>query len=58
MFEATLTMLPNRKMKRIVIERQRDNLLGFAKVLDNKLEEIARRFQVPDYQVRHSFVTA
>jgi len=37
---------------RIALERQRDNLLGFAKVLDNKLEEIARRFQVPDYQVR------
>jgi len=37
---------------RIALERQRDNLLGFAKVLDNKLEEIAQRFQVPDYQVR------
>ena len=37
---------------RIALARQRDNLLGFAKVLDNKLEEIAQRFQVPDYQVR------
>jgi len=37
---------------RIALERQRDNLLGFAKVLDNKLEEIAQRFQVPAYQVR------
>ena len=33
---------------RIALERQRDNLLGFAKVLDNKLQEIAQR----DYQVR------
>jgi hypothetical protein len=37
---------------RIALARQRDNLLGFAKVLDNKLEEIVQRFQVPDYQVR------
>jgi hypothetical protein len=37
---------------RIALERQRDNLLGFAKVLDNKFEEIAQRFQVPAYQVR------
>jgi hypothetical protein len=40
------------KPVRIALERQRDNLLGFAKVLDHKLEEIAQRFQVPDYQVR------
>jgi len=37
---------------RIALERQRDNLPGFANVLDNKLAEIALRFQVPDYRVR------
>ena len=34
---------------RIALEQQRDKLLSFAKVLDNKLEEIAQRFQVPVY---------
>jgi hypothetical protein len=37
---------------RIALERQREHLLGFAKVLDGKLAEIAQRFQVPGYQVR------
>ena len=37
---------------RIALTRQCDNLLSFVKVLDNKLEEIAQRFQVQDYQVR------
>jgi hypothetical protein len=37
---------------RVALERQRENLLGFAKVLDAKLAEIAQHFQVPDYQVR------
>jgi len=37
---------------RIALERQRENLLGFARVLDDKLTEIAQRFQVPEYQVR------
>ena len=37
---------------RVALERQRETLLGFAKVLDAKLAGIARQFQVPDYQVR------
>lgn len=37
---------------RVALERQRESLLGFAKVLDTKLAKIARQFQVPDYQVR------
>jgi hypothetical protein len=37
---------------RVALERQRENLLGFAKVLDAKLADIGRHFQVPDYQVR------
>lgn len=37
---------------RIALVRQREHLLGFARVLDAKLAEIAQRFQVPDYQVR------
>jgi hypothetical protein len=37
---------------RIALARQRENLLGFARVLDNKLAEIAQRFQVPDYHAR------
>jgi len=37
---------------RIALTRQRENLLGFARVLDNKLAEIAQHFQVPDYHVR------
>jgi hypothetical protein len=37
---------------RVALKRQRDNLLGFAKVLDGKLAAIAHRFDVPDYQVR------
>jgi len=37
---------------RTALERQRERLLGFARVLDGKLAEIARRFQVPDFQVR------
>ena len=37
---------------RVTLTRQCDNLLSFVKVLDNKLEEIAQRFQVQDYQVR------
>lgn len=37
---------------RVALERQREDLLGFAKVLDTKLAGIARQFQVPDYQVR------
>ena len=37
---------------RTALERQRDDLLGFAGVLDEKLADIAERFQVPLYQVR------
>lgn len=37
---------------RVALERQRGPLLGFSRVLDTKLAEIARQFQVPDYQVR------
>jgi len=37
---------------RVALKRQRDHLLGFAKVLDGKFAAIARRFDVPDYQVR------
>ena len=37
---------------RTALERQRDDLLGFARVLDEKLADIAERFQVPLYQVR------
>jgi len=37
---------------RIALERQRENLLGFARVLDDQLAEIAQRFQVPEYHVR------
>ncbi len=37
---------------RIALTRQREPLLGFARVLDGKLAAIAQRFQVPDYQVR------
>jgi len=37
---------------RVALERQGNNLLGFVKVLDTKLAEIAQRFQVPDYLVR------
>ena len=37
---------------RIALENQRDDLLSFAKVIDNKLAEIAQRFQVPLYLIR------
>jgi hypothetical protein len=37
---------------RIALTRQRESLLGFAKVLDGKLTQIAQRFQVPDFHVR------
>ena len=37
---------------RVALQRQGNCLLGFAKVLDSKLDEIAQRFKVPDYLVR------
>jgi hypothetical protein len=37
---------------RIALERQRDKLLGFVKVLDTKLAGIAQQFQVSDHLVR------
>ena len=37
---------------RIALTRQRESLLGFAKVLDGKLTQIAQRFQVPDFHIR------
>lgn len=37
---------------RVALERQRNQLLGFAKVLDTQLADIAQRFQVSDYWVR------
>ena len=37
---------------RVALKRQRDKLLGFAKVLDGKLAAIALRFDVPEHQVR------
>ena len=37
---------------RVALQRQGNSLLGFAKVLDSKLDEIAQRFKVPDYLVR------
>jgi hypothetical protein len=37
---------------RVALERQRDKLLGFAKMLDTKLAGIAQQFQVSDYLVR------
>jgi hypothetical protein len=37
---------------RVALERQRNNVLGFAKVLDTELAEIAQRLDVSDYFVR------
>jgi hypothetical protein len=37
---------------RVALQRQGNSLLGFAKILDDKLSEIAQQFQVPDYWVR------
>jgi len=37
---------------RLALARQREDLLGFARVLDAKLAEIAQHFQVPEFHVR------
>jgi hypothetical protein len=37
---------------RVALQRQGNSLLGFAKILDDKLSGIAQQFQVPDYWVR------
>jgi hypothetical protein len=37
---------------RIALENQRDDLLAFAKVLDEKLDDIAQRFDTPLYLIR------
>ena len=37
---------------RVALEKQRDDLLAFAKVLDEKLVEIAQRFDTPLFLVR------
>lgn len=37
---------------RVALQRQGNSLLGFAKILDDKLSGIAQQFQVPDYGVR------
>jgi hypothetical protein len=40
------------RLVRVALGRQRDELLGFAKVLGTKRAEIAQQFQVSDYLVR------
>jgi len=37
---------------RTALKNQRDDLLAFAKVLDEKLAEVAQRFETPLYLVR------
>jgi hypothetical protein len=37
---------------RVALQRQGNRLLGFAKVLDSKLEEISQQFQIAEYLVR------
>lgn len=37
---------------RVALTRQREDLLGFARVLDHKLTAIAQRLRVPDHHVR------
>ena len=47
------SQLPHRlRPLRTALKNQRDDLLAFAKVLDEKLAEIAHRFDTPEYLVR------